>query len=84
VARETGVHVLMTKLMTAEDPAHRAQIDEFLDALIDQRNVRMVERMTPRLAAGGALIAVGARHLPGERGILSLLAERGYRISQVC
>jgi uncharacterized protein len=43
----------------------------------------MVERMTDRLAEGGAFVAVGALHLPGERGILNLLARRGYRISRV-
>jgi hypothetical protein len=45
--------------------------------------LRMVERMIPRLAEGDAFVAVGALHLPAERGILNLLAERGYRISRV-
>ena len=51
--------------------------------LLDERNARMVERMAPRLTEGDAFIAVGALHLPGERGILNLLAERGYRIFRV-
>jgi hypothetical protein len=57
--------------------------DKLMDKLIDARNARMVERMLPRLKEGNAFIAVGALHLPGERGILNLLAQRGYRVSVV-
>jgi uncharacterized protein YbaP (TraB family) len=53
----------------------------FLRRLIDDRNVRMVERMLPRLKQGSAFIAIGALHLPGEKGILQLLTERGYTVS---
>jgi uncharacterized protein YbaP (TraB family) len=49
----------------------------------DERNRVMVQRMAPRLGEGGAFIAIGALHLPGETGLLSLLAAQGYRISRV-
>ena len=39
--------------------------------------------MTPLLEAGHAFITVGALHLPGERGILHLLEQRGYRVEAV-
>jgi hypothetical protein len=39
--------------------------------------------MVPLLAAGHAFIAVGALHLPGERGVLRLLEQRGYRVEAV-
>jgi hypothetical protein len=39
--------------------------------------------MAPRLGEGGAFIAIGALHLPGETGLLSLLAAQGYQISRV-
>jgi uncharacterized protein YbaP (TraB family) len=55
----------------------------FIDRLLDRRNLRMVERMAPRLAQGGAFVAVGALHLPGERGILRLLEAEGYRVTRV-
>lgn len=51
--------------------------------LIDERNVRMVERMASRLHEGNAFVAMGALHLPGERGVLRLLQQRGYRVSAV-
>ncbi|MDH3716167.1 MAG: TraB/GumN family protein, partial [Gammaproteobacteria bacterium] len=52
----------------------------FSTRLIDDRNLRMLRRMQPRLREGGAFIAVGAMHLPGERGLLSLLRGRGYEL----
>jgi hypothetical protein len=43
----------------------------------------MVERLRPRLAEGGAFVAVGALHLPGEEGILRLLERQGYRVTRL-
>lgn len=53
------------------------------DRLINARNQRMVERMQPQLTDGLAFIAVGALHLPGKKGILQLLENRGYRVKAV-
>ncbi len=50
--------------------------------LID-RNQRMFSRMQSLLARGGAFIAVGALHLPGEQGLLQLLQQAGYRLNPV-
>ncbi len=57
--------------------------DRFLDAVVVQRNLRMVERMLPQLREGNAFIAIGALHLPGEHGVLELLERRGYKIDVV-
>ena len=57
--------------------------EAFMDKLLYQRNVRMAERMVPLLAVGHAFIAVGALHLPGERGVLRLLERHGYRVEAV-
>ena len=54
-----------------------------LELFLYKRNQTMVERMAEHLAAGRAFIAVGAGHLPGERGILNLLASQGYQITRV-
>lgn len=51
--------------------------------LVDVRNRRMVERMEAHLKQGGAFVAIGALHLPGEAGVLKLLAQKGYRVSAV-
>ena len=51
--------------------------------LVVARNRRMVDRMGSLLQQGNAFVAVGALHLPGEQGILQLLADRGYRVTRV-
>ena len=56
---------------------------KLMHQLIDQRNARMVTRMEPFLKRGQAFIAIGALHLPGEVGVLNLLAKQGYRVSVV-
>ena len=55
----------------------------FAAEVVDRRNYRMLERMQPRLREGNAFVAVGALHLPGEKGLLRLLRNKGYRVSPV-
>jgi uncharacterized protein YbaP (TraB family) len=54
-----------------------------MQRVIDDRNVRMAERMLPHLDRGGAFVAVGALHLPGEAGLLRLLQKKGYSVRAV-
>jgi uncharacterized protein YbaP (TraB family) len=56
---------------------------EFQRRLILDRNHRMAERMEPWLKQGGAFVAVGALHLPGEQGLISLLRQQGYSVRGV-
>lgn len=59
-------------------------VDElFTRKLLFERNQRMAERMLPQLARGGAFVAVGALHLYGERSVLRLLQQQGYRVSRM-
>jgi hypothetical protein len=67
----------------AHAPRDRRVYAEFRHRLIDERNVRMLKRMLPRLAEGGAFVAVGALHLPGDNGLLAGLQRLGYRLSPV-
>ena len=50
------------------------------DRLITLRNHRMRDRALPFLRRGGAFIAVGAAHLPGKEGLLSLFETEGYHV----
>lgn len=52
-----------------------------MQRLLLDRNRRMVNRWLPLLKRGDAFVAVGALHLPGEQGILNLLAQQGYRLT---
>ena len=68
---------------TDERPQDRALREKVDKRLLDDRNRRMVERMLPRFDEGGAFIAVGAAHLPGENGVLALLERRGYSVTRL-
>lgn len=57
--------------------------DRFMKQLIELRNLRMAERLRPILKKGDAFVAIGALHLPGEQGVLTLLEQQGYRVSPV-
>jgi uncharacterized protein YbaP (TraB family) len=62
----------------------QAQIPQvFVDRLITQRNYRMRDRALPLLKRGGAFIAVGASHLPGEEGLLSLFERDGFTVETI-
>ncbi len=52
-------------------------------ALIDQRNLRMAQRVDVYLRQGGVFVAVGALHLPGGQGLLQLLRRRGYTVTSI-
>lgn len=70
---------MMRLAMRYRSPLH----DRLMDALLWQRNRRMVQRMQPSLSAGSAFIAIGALHLPGVGGVLDLLSEQGYTVTPV-
>ncbi len=57
--------------------------NELIKKILVDRNYTMTERMQPILETGNAFIAIGAMHLPGEEGVLSLLAKNNYEISLV-
>ena len=66
------------------DTAEARRLQEtFNRRLLNERNVRMAERMASRLREGRAFIAVGALHLQGERGVLAELERRGWRVTRV-
>lgn len=50
---------------------------------LDNRNVKWIPQLLPLLNEGNAFIAVGALHLPGEKGLLELLKAEGYTLSPV-
>ena len=60
-----------------------AVYNELVRKLLINRNHTMARRMRPILESGNAFIAIGAMHLPGEEGVLALLAKNNYEISPV-
>ena len=66
--------------LTETDEAAMAAFDE---RVVVRRNHVMVERALPLLEEGGAFVAVGALHLPGEEGIVELLRRQGLTVERV-
>lgn len=65
----------------AEDES--GAVMRFEQRLLVERNRRMVERMAGLLQEGNSFVAIGALHLPGEQGVLQLLADAGYAVTPV-
>ncbi len=76
----TGLLDINEQQMQKISPKHQGLMRKFMTGILDERNVRMVDRMQLRLLEGNAFIAMGALHLPGEKGILKLLEEQGYQV----
>ena len=55
----------------------------FIRHLVDNRSILMAHRLYLRLRRGGVFVAVGATHLFGEKGLLRLIEEQGYRVQRV-
>lgn len=83
LARDLGMMWQIGEADIAQRPELRPLKAVFDRRLLFDRNARMAARMQPQLKAGQAFVAVGALHLYGEQGVLSLLARDGYRVSRV-
>lgn len=78
---ETGMFwPFFRAVLPAVEGADAAGFSAFEETMVTARNRTMAERAAPFIDAGGAFIAVGALHLPGEEGMIELLREKGYRI----
>jgi hypothetical protein len=51
--------------------------------LINQRNINWVAQFPAIANNKSLLIAVGAGHLGGQRGVLNLLKQKGYQIRAI-
>ena len=69
--------------ISAEQEAGSEITGKIMLSLVDQRNERMVSRLVVKLKQKSSFIAVGALHLPGQQGILNLLANQGFIIQKV-
>ncbi|MDF1599455.1 TraB/GumN family protein [Mesorhizobium sp. YIM 152430] len=65
------------------DGSDGVAIAGFEQSVIVDRNRTMAERMKPLLDAGGAFVAIGALHLPGEEGVVALLERSGYSATPI-
>ena len=56
---------------------------EFNENLLLQRNRNWIPIISKLISEKPTFIAVGAGHLPGEKGVLNLLREAGYTVTPV-
>lgn len=83
---EGEIALIMPTILAAGPEADAGDIDgyaEFEKRIVVMRNHVMAERAAPILAEGNAFIAVGALHLPGEDGLVTLLQQDGYTVTAV-
>jgi uncharacterized protein YbaP (TraB family) len=57
--------------------------ETFQKELIVHRNERMASRALAHLEKGGVFMAVGALHLPGDKGVIELLRRQGFTLERV-
>lgn len=81
LARDLGGMFAWMKRQTAGTDPQLVRL--FEERMINARNRTMATRMAPLLDSGGAFVAIGAAHLPGKDGVLSLLARNGFKLVRV-
>ncbi len=74
-----GLHHHVNRFSNIEEQLYK----DLMQRLIVDRNHAMVGRMLGLFDRGQTFIAIGALHLGGEDGVLSLLAAQGFDISPV-
>jgi uncharacterized protein len=60
-----------------------ASLGNYLDLLLYDRNRKWARELDSLMPRGSLLIAVGAGHLPGEKGLIQLLIDMGYTVSPI-
>ena len=58
-------------------------IANFTDLLLYNRNANWAKKLNDLMKEQALVIAVGAGHLPGERGVINLLRKAGYKVEPV-
>jgi uncharacterized protein YbaP (TraB family) len=60
-----------------------AEYDQQMEDLLFARNASWVPELEQLHASGGAFVAVGAMHLIGNRSVLDLLRQRGFKVTRL-
>ena len=66
-------------LMVETDPGMAG----FIDLLLYNRNRNWVKKLKTLMTEKSLVIAVGAGHLPGDKGVINLLRKEGYKVTPV-
>ncbi len=58
----------------------KMETEDFNEKFLYRRNINMADRVVQYLNKGSVFMAIGAAHLPGEKGVIELLRAKGYTI----
>jgi uncharacterized protein len=59
------------------------EMNFFQNELLDQRNIKWVEYLSPQFQQTSFFVAVGAGHLGGNKGLINLLRQQGYTLTPI-
>lgn len=63
--------------------SEEADADKFINVIVNQRNANWISEIPEIINDTSAFIAVGALHLPGEKGIIEGLRRAGYTVTPI-
>ena len=72
-----ALYTVSTQYIPEDDTVY----EQLAEWLLFERNQIMLERLQESLKQGNTFIAIGAMHLPGEEGLLSLIHQQGYQLT---
>lgn len=81
--RELGAAMPFQIALANQHGIPASAFDGFKTALLVDRNAKMRDAALPLLDRGSVFIAVGALHLPGETGLVTLLRTAGFVVTAV-
>lgn len=58
-------------------------IQNFTDLLLYSRNIAWADKLQSLMKENALVVAVGAGHLPGKKGVINLLRQKGYKVEPV-
>lgn len=69
----------LDKLLVKSDPG----MESYMDLMLYKRNRSWIDPMQSQMFSQSTLFAVGAGHLGGEKGVISLLRKKGFTVKPV-
>lgn len=83
IAREIGLVWPLQEATWRHAGFDTKALDAFQQELVTVRNLKMRDAALKLLGKGAAFIAVGALHLPGEKGVVELVRQAGYAVEPI-
>jgi uncharacterized protein YbaP (TraB family) len=73
----------ITAMITMMNDENYSSVAEHQDKLLDNRNIKWIPKISAYAKAQPTFFAVGAGHLAGDNGVISLLRKAGYEVTAV-